>query len=153
MSDEAFSGFVNGKLRESVVIIVLFFIVMQIFGFPYPLLISTMIGILTLIPWIGAFISFGLGFLLILVIKVKTSIWFIVLFTVLYQIEGNFIYPIVVGKASNLASIWIFVAGIIGGSIGGFAGIVLGIPIFSILFTLLKENVNHRLEKKQKNLR
>src|SRR5699024_5026802 len=154
LSDEAFGGFLSGKLRESLVIITLFFVVMKIFKFlyallislmigiflfillyslviilfffvvmkifkfPYALLISSMIVILTLIPWFGAFIGFALSFLLILVVDIKMAFWFIVVFTALYHIEGDFIYPIVVGKASGLSSIWIFVAGIIGGSIG-----------------------------------
>ncbi|HLR21252.1 MAG TPA: AI-2E family transporter [Tissierellaceae bacterium] len=148
LSDEAFGGFLSGKLRESLVIITLFFVVMKIFKFPYALLISSMIGILTLIPWFGAFIGFALSFLLILVVDIKMAFWFIVVFTALYHIEGDFIYPIVVGKASGLSSIWIFVAGIIGGSIGGLAGILLSIPIFSVLATLLSEWVNKRLKSK-----
>lgn len=146
--NEAFSGFISGKLRESLVIIVLFFTLMTLFKFPYPLLISIMIGVLTLIPWFGAFIGFFLGFILIFVIDRKMAFWFIVLFLALYQIEGNFIYPIVVGKASDLSSIWIFVAGVIGGSIGGLVGILLSIPIFSVLASLLSEWIDNRLDLK-----
>lgn len=148
LSNEAFIGFISGKLRESLVIVVLFFITMKILKFPYALMISMLIAILTLIPWIGAFIGFGLGFLLILVVDTKMAFWFIILFVALYQIEGNLIYHFVVGKASNLSSIWIFVAGIIGGSVGGLAGILLSIPIFSVLYTLLNESINRRLKAK-----
>lgn len=148
LSNEAFIGFLSGKLREAVVIIVLFFISMSIFKFPFALMISTIIGTLSLIPWFGAFIGFAIGFFLILVVSTKMAFWFIVLFIVLYQVEGNLIYPFVVGKASGLSSIWIFVAGIIGGSVGGLAGIILAIPVFSVLFTLFQETVHHRLERK-----
>lgn len=148
MSNDAFSGFLNGKLRESLVIIVLFTIVMKIFKFPYALTISTLIGTLTLIPWFGVFVGFSIGFLLILAVDVQMAFWFLVVFIILYQLEGNLIYPIVVGHASGLSSIWIFFAGTIGAKIGGLAGLVLSIPIFSVLYALTGEIVNRRLEQK-----
>lgn len=149
MSNEAFSGFLNGKLREAFVIIILFAVTMKIFQFPYALTISVLIGTLTLIPWFGVFIGFTIGFFLILAVEVKMALWFLVIFITIYQLEGNFIYPIVVGKASGLSSIWIFVAGTLGAQVGGIVGLVLSIPIFSVVYALIADSVNRRLKKKE----
>lgn len=149
LSNEAFSGFLNGKLREVFVIIGLFGVVMKILNFPYALTISVLIGVLTLIPWFGVFIGFTIGFFLILAVNVKRALWFLVIFIIIYQVEGNLIYPIVVGKASGLSSIWIFVASTLGAKVGGIAGLVLSIPIFSVIYTLISESVNKKLEEKE----
>ena len=148
LSNDAFSGFLNGKLREVFVIIALFGVTMKLLKFPYPLTISVLIGTLTLIPWFGVFVGFAIGFLLILAVDVKMALWFLVIFIVIYQVEGNLIYPIVVGQASGLSSVWIFVAGTLGAQIGGIAGLVLSIPIFSVLYTLISDSANRKLEEK-----
>ena len=121
---------------------------MKLLKFPYPLTISVLIGTLTLIPWFGVFVGFAIGFLLILAVDVKMALWFLVIFIVIYQVEGNLIYPIVVGQASGLSSVWIFVAGTLGAQIGGIAGLVLSIPIFSVLYTLISDSANRRLDEK-----
>ncbi|MDN6161911.1 MAG: AI-2E family transporter, partial [Atopostipes sp.] len=148
LTNEAFSGFLKGKLREVFVIIALFSITMKLLNFPYALTISVLIGTLTLIPWFGVFIGFTIGFFLILAIDVKMAFWFLILFVILYQVEGNLIYPIVVGKASGLSSIWIFVAGTLGAQMGGIIGLVLSIPIFSVVYNLIARETNRRLDKK-----
>ena len=148
LSNEAFSGFLNGKLREVFVIIGLFAAVMKLLSFPYALTISVLIGTLTLIPWFGVFVGFAIGFLLILAVDVKMAFWFLLIFIIIYQVEGNLIYPIVVGKASGLSSIWIFVAGTLGAQMGGIVGLVLSIPIFSVIYTLLAESTKRRLDEK-----
>lgn len=141
--------FFNGKLREAFVIIILFAVHMKIFQFPYALTISVLIGTLTLIPWFGIFIDFMIGFFLILAVEVKMALWFLVIFITIYQLEGNFIYPIVVGKDSGLSSIWIFVGGTLGAQVGGIVGLVLSIPIFSVVYALIADSVNRRLKRKE----
>lgn len=148
LANDAFSGFLNGKLREVFVIIGLFGVTMKLLKFPYPLTISVLIGTLTLIPWFGVFIGFFIGFLLILAVDVKMALWFLIIFIIIYQIEGNLIYPIVVGQASGLSSVWIFVASTLGAQVGGIAGLVLSIPIFSVIYALVSESANRRLDKK-----
>lgn len=148
LANDAFSGFLRGKLREVFVIIALFAATMKILSFPYALTISVLIGTLTLIPWFGVFVGFAIGFLLILAVDVKMALWFLLIFIVIYQVEGNLIYPIVVGQASGLSSIWIFVAGTLGAKIGGIAGLVLSIPIFSVIYALLADSANRRLQEK-----
>lgn len=148
LANEAFSGFLSGKLREVFVIIGLFAATMKLLNFPYALTISVLIGTLTLIPWFGVFVGFAIGFFLILAVDIKMALWFLVIFVIIYQVEGNLIYPIVVGQASGLSSIWIFVAGTLGAQIGGIAGLMLSIPVFSVIYALISDSANHRLEQK-----
>ncbi len=148
LSNKIFSNFLHGQLLEAIILGLLFFIAMTIFGFPYPLMISVTIAVTSIIPIFGAFIGAFVGALLILVIDYKMAFWFVIMFLVIQQIEGNLIYPHVVGKASGLPSMWILVAVTVGGSLLGVLGILLFIPIFSILYTLLGEYVNKRLREK-----
>lgn len=151
LTNDAFSGFLSGKLREVFVIIGLFAATMKLLNFPYALTISVLIGTLTLIPWFGVFVGFAIGFFLILAVDVKMALWFLVIFVIIYQVEGNLIYPIVVGQASGLSSIWIFVAGTLGAQIGGIAGLMLSIPIFSVIYALIADSANRRLAYKNIN--
>lgn len=148
LANDAFSGFLNGKLREVFVIIALFATTMKLLNFPYALTISVLIGTLTMIPWFGVFVGFAIGFFLILAVDVKMALWFLVIFVIIYQVEGNLIYPIVVGQASGLSSVWIFVAGTLGAQVGGIVGLVLSIPIFSVIYALVSDAANRRLEQK-----
>lgn len=148
LSNQIFSSFLSGQLLEAIIIGGLFFISMSILRFPYALLISLVIGVMSLIPIFGSFIGCFIGTFLIMVVDVKMAFWFLIMFIIIQQIEGNLIYPHVVGKASGLPSIWILVAVSLGGSIMGVLGIILFIPIFSVLYTLLRESVNSRLKFK-----
>lgn len=148
LSNSAFSNFISGQLLEAIIIGSLFLIAMFIFKFPYAIMISLTIAVSALIPIVGAFVGCIIGAFLILVESPIQALWFVVMFLVIQQIEGNLIYPHVVGKASGLPSIWILIAVTVGGSLMGILGILLFIPIGSILYTLLKESVNHRLKIK-----
>lgn len=149
LSNQAFSNFISGQLLEAGIIGLLFLVAMVIFGFPYALMISLTIGVTALIPIVGAFIGCIIGAFLILVESPIKALWFVIMFLIIQQIEGNLIYPHVVGKASGLPSIWILVAVTVGGSLMGILGILLFIPIGSILYTLLRESVNYRLKIKK----
>lgn len=148
LSNKVFSNFLSGQLLESLIIGGLFLVAMTIFRFPYTIMISLIIAITALIPMIGAFIGCAIGAFLILVVDAKLAFWFVIMFLVIQQIEGNLIYPHVVGKAAGLPSIWILVAVVVGGSLMGALGILLFIPISSILYALLRESVYERLKKK-----
>lgn len=150
LSNRVFSSFLSGQLLEALIIGGLFLVAMTIFRFPYALMISLLIAVTALIPMIGAFIGCIIGAFLILVESPTLAFWFVIMFLIIQQIEGNLIYPHVVGKAAGLPSIWILVAVTVGGSLMGVLGILLFIPISSILYTLIKETVNYRL--KQKNI-
>ena len=134
-----FRNYIAGQLIESVILTSLILIGMLIFGFPYAPMISVLIGVLTWIPMVGVFIGAGLGAFMILTVSPVKAIWFIVFFVVLQQLEGNLIYPRVMGKRVNLPAIWILAAFTIGGGIAGPVGMLLSIPVFSTVYVLFKE--------------
>ncbi len=149
MSNTVFSSFIFGQCVEAIILGSLFFLSMSIFGFPYALIISVIISVTALIPMVGALIGMMFGILLILIVSPIQAFWFFVWFQTLQQIENNFIYPHVVGKAAGLPAIWILVAITVGGTMFGVMGIILFIPLSSVIYALFKDYVNGRLEKKK----
>ncbi len=149
VSNKVFSNFVKGQLTEAAIIGVLCFIGMSIFSFPYAVAISALVGFTALIPIFGAFIGTGVGAFLILIDNPKKALFFILFILVLQQLEGDLIYPRVVGDSVGLPGIWVFSAVAIGGSLFGIMGILLSVPICSVLYTLLRQSVDKRLERKR----
>lgn len=145
LTAHTFSRFFSGQCLEALILGTLFFISMSIFHFPYALMISVMISLLALIPIFGAFIGCFLGAFLILMISPIQALWFIVLFLVVQQIEGNLIYPHVVGTSVDLPSMWVLVAVMVGGSLMGIVGMLIFIPLCSVVYSLLRANVGDRL--------
>lgn len=139
-----FSRFIYGQITESLVLGVLCFIGNVIFNFDYPLLISSIIGITALIPVIGAFIGTVPCAVMLFMVSPAKAVWFIVFIIVLQQIEGNFIYPKVVGKSVGLPPIIILTGVFAGARLGGAMGILIAIPIFSALFIILKEKISDK---------
>lgn len=148
ISNRIFSHFLYGQGVEAVILGAIFFVVLGLLNYPYVLLISVLIGVTALVPMVGAFIGMFFGFLLILMVDPIKALWFILIFNVIGQIENNFIYPQVAGKASGLPSIWILLAITVGGTLFGVLGILLFIPLASVVYALFKEYVNYRLERK-----
>lgn len=150
LSNKTFSNFLSGQCTEAVILGTVFFIAMTIFRFPYALMVSVLISVTALIPIFGAFIGCFVGAFMILMTDgfIKT-IWFIVMFLILQQLEGNLIYPKVVGNSVGLPSIWVFAAVSIGGSAFGVVGMLVFIPLCSVLYSLLRESVNRRIKSKQ----
>lgn len=143
---ETFSNFISGQCLEAVILGTMFFISMNIFGFPYPLAISSLIAATAIIPYIGAFLGCFFGMLLMIIDDPIKALWFLLMFLIIQQIENNFIYPRVVGGSVGLPAIWTFTAVIIGGGVCGIVGMILFIPLFSVLYTLLRGNVHSRLD-------
>ncbi len=149
LTNRTFSSFLSCQCFEATLLGTLFLIFMNIFGFPYSVLISVLIAFTALIPIFGAIIGCVVGALLILVVSPIQAFWFVVLFIVLQQLEGNFIYPHVVGSSVGLPSILVLMAVSIGGSLMGIPGMLIFIPICSILYALLRENVHKRLDQNE----
>ncbi len=147
ISNEVFSSYIGGQFIEAIIIGVLCFIGMIILRMRYSLLISVLIAVTALIPIFGAFIGTIPSAFIILIIDPMKAIWFIIFIIVLQQVEGNLIYPKVVGGSIGLPPIWVMLAMIIGGNAFGFIGILLGIPIFSVVYKVFKEIVDKRLKK------
>ena len=143
-----FSSFISSQCLEAVILGTLFVIAMTIFGFPYAVLIGTLIAVTALVPIVGAFIGCAVGAFLILVEDPLLAIGFVIMFLVIQQLEGNLIYPKVVGNSVRLPAIWVLVAVSVGGSLFGVVGMLIFIPITSTLYTLLREDVNERNAKK-----
>lgn len=140
-----FAKFLTSQTMEAGILGSMFLVSMTIFRFPYALVISLLVTITALIPIVGSFIALGIGFLLILVTDPVQAFWFVGLFLVLQQTEGDIIYPKVVGNAIGLPAIWVLAAVIIGGDLLGILGMFLGVPIASVVYVLLKETVKERL--------
>lgn len=143
-----FSNFISSQCLEAVILGTLFVIAMTIFSFPYAVLIGTLIAVTALVPIVGAFIGCAVGAFLILVEDPILAIGFVIMFLVIQQLEGNLIYPKVVGNSVGLPAIWVLVAVSVGGSLFGVVGMLIFIPITSTLYTLLREDVNERNAKK-----
>ncbi|MBQ9929545.1 MAG: AI-2E family transporter [Oscillospiraceae bacterium] len=148
MSNSTFSNFISGQCLEALILGVMFAISMAIFGMPYIPLISVIIAITALVPIVGAFAGCVVGAFFILVDDPMLAVWFVVLFLVLQQIEGNLIYPRVVGSSIGLPGMWVLLAVAIGGSFSGVGGMLLMIPLMSVLYALVRELTNKRLEKR-----
>ena len=140
------SNFIAGQCIEAVILGLLTMLAMTIFkpvfGFDYTLLIGVLVAFTALIPVVGGFIGCGIGAFLFLMDNPMTALWFIVLFIVVQQIEGNLIYPYVVGNTVGLPSMWILAAITVGGSVMGIAGMLFFIPLFSTAYMLLRDEVN-----------
>ena len=143
-----FSNFLTGQCVEALILGTMFFVVMTIIRMPYAMLVGVLIAFTALIPIFGAFIGCAVGAFLILMVDPLKAVIFVIMFLVLQQIEGNFIYPKVVGNSVGLPSIWVLAAVSIGGSLMGVVGMLVFIPTVSVLYTLLRENIYHRLGKK-----
>lgn len=141
---KSFSSFITGQCLEAVILGGMFFVVLTILRFPYALLIGVLIAFTALIPIVGAFVGCAIGVFLIFMDDPVKAFWFLVIFLVIQQIEGNLIYPKVVGNSVGLPSIWVLVAVSVGGSMMGVVGMLMFIPIVSTAYVLLKEDVNRR---------
>lgn len=150
-SEQIFRGFVSGQLVVALLLGVMYFVSMTFFGFPYATVISLMVAVLSLIPILGTFISALIGCFLILVAAPEKIWYFIILYFVLQRVEGDLLYPKIVGKAVGLSELWVLAAVTIGASLGGIAGMIICVPLFSVLYALLAEKVKRLLE--EKNLR
>lgn len=152
LSYRTFSNFLSGQCLEAFILGCMFYIAMSLFHFPYAMVISVTIGFLALIPIFGAFLGCALGMFFIVTVNPIQSVWFLILFLVIQQIEGNLIYPHVVGGSVGLPSIWVLMAVTLGGNMMGVVGMLIFIPLFSVVYVLLRGWVNQRLKDKKLKL-
>ena len=143
-----FSNFIAGQCIEAVILGLLTMLAMAIFQFDYILLVGVLVAFTALIPVVGGFIGCGIGAFLFLMDNPMSALWFIILFVVVQQIEGNLIYPYVVGNSVGLPSMWILAAITIGGSVMGIGGMLFFIPLFSTGYMLLRDAVNESNARK-----
>ncbi len=146
-----FKNYIVGQCTEAIVLGILCTLGMLIFRFPYAAMIGTLIGFTALIPIVGAYIGAAVGAIMILTVSPIKALLFIVFIIILQFIEGNFIYPKVVGSSLGLPAIWVLVAITIGGTLFGVLGMLLGVPLVATVYTLIREDLNHREKLKQIN--
>ena len=143
-----FANFLTGQCLEAIILGCMFCVTLSILRMPYALLIGVLIAFTALVPIFGAFIGCAVGSFLIFMVSPKQAILFIIVFLVLQQMEGNLIYPHVVGESVGLPSIWVLAAVTIGGNLMGIVGMLVFIPLLSVLYTIFREFVYLRLKER-----
>ena len=138
-ASESFSRFIGGQFIESIILGVLCYIGMVIFRFPNAPIVSVLVAVTSLVPVVGAFVGVFIGFLLILISNPIKALLFVLFVLILQQIEGNLIYPKVVGKAVGLPGVIVISAVLVGGNVGGILGALIGVPLSALIYTLIKE--------------
>ena len=146
LTHKTFANFFAGQCVEACILGMMFIVSMGILGLPYAVLIGVLIAVMSLIPIFGAFIGCAVGALLIVMVDPMKALVFLVLFLVIQQVEGNLIYPKVVGGSIGLPGIWVLVAVSVGGSLAGVVGMILFIPLFSVGYTLLRDKTKELLK-------
>ena len=153
LSYRTFSNFLTGQCLEAVILGTMFVICMGILQMPYAMLIGVLIAFTALIPIFGAFIGCVVGAFLILTVAPMKALVFVIMFLILQQIEGNLIYPRVVGSSVGLPSIWVLAAVTVGGNLMGVVGMLIFIPIVSVIYSLFRASVYKRLRKKHMEIK
>lgn len=146
LSNKTFSNFLIGKLLDSLIVGVICFIFLSLFRFPFPLLISVIVGVTNIIPFFGPFIGAIPSFLIILIANPAMALWFLLFILILQQIDGNIIGPKVLGFSIGVSSMWILFAIIIGAKLFGFIGMVVGVPAFAVIYALFKRYTEKKLK-------
>ena len=148
LTEKTFTSFISGQCTEALILTGMFSVSMTIMKLPYALLIGLLIGATSLIPVVGTFIGCVIGALLILLVDPMQALIFIILFIVLQQIEGNLIYPKVVGDSIGLPGIWVLLSVTVGGSLFGVVGIIIFIPLVSVVYSLFRKYIYGKLREK-----
>lgn len=147
--NKTFKHFLTRQCLEALILGTILTIAMLIFRIPFALIVGAITAVLALIPYVGAFLSCVIGAFLILLTDPPKLILFIILFLVIQQIEGNLIYPHIVGKSVGLPAIWTLIAVYAGGELFGIIGMFLFVPIVSVIYTLIRRDVDNRNDKKE----
>ena len=148
LARDSFRSFLTGQAKEAVILGSLCAIGMLILNIPYAGPIGALTALTAFIPIVGAFISGAIGAILILAVDPMKALVFLIFIIILQQVEGNLIYPHIVGKNMGLPSIWVLVAITIGGSLFGIMGMIIGLPIVSVIYAIIVENTNRKLQEK-----
>lgn len=148
MANGIFYSFIKGKLLDSAIVGAICYVGMLIFKFEYALLISVVVGIMNIIPIVGAFLGGAFGVFVLLISNPIQSLWFLLFILVLQQLDGNIIFPKIVGTSMGLPSVWTMFAVFVFGSLWGIPGILIGTPSMAVIYELLRHSVNKNLDKK-----
>lgn len=147
-ANDIFSGFIIGKLLDSLIIGILCFLLCLLLKIPLAVLIGVIIGFTNIIPFFGPIIGAVPCTLILLIVNPWSALRFLVLILALQQFDGNILGPRILGDSTGLSAIWVLVAIVVGGGIFGFPGMVLGVPTFAVIYALTREWTDHRLQEK-----
>lgn len=148
-SNAIFSGFIIGKIIDSLIIGVLCFIGLSILDMPYTLLVSVIVGVTNVIPFFGPYLGAIPSAVLILLSDPKMGVYFIIFILILQQIDGNIIGPKILGNSTGLSSFWVITAITLGGGLFGIVGMLLGVPTFAVIFYIVSMLIDYKLEQKK----
>lgn len=146
--DRTFGGFINGKILDSVIIGIICFFCVSILKFPYPMLISVIIGVTNVIPFFGPFIGAVPCAFLILMVNPWQCLYFIIFVLILQQFDGNFLGPKILGSSTGLSGFWVIFSITLFSGLMGVAGMILGVPVFAVFYSLVRRKVNNNLKQK-----
>lgn len=149
VANNIFAKFVVGQLTEAVILGTLCMLGMIIFRFPYAAMVGALVGITAVIPVVGGFIGAGVGAFMIMMEDPIKALLFVIFIIVLQQIEGNLIYPKVVGSSVGLPAMWVLAAVTVGGGLMGIGGMLIGVPVASTIYTVMREKVNYRYDRQE----
>lgn len=150
-ANRIFNGFIIGKIIDSAIMGVLCFIVMSIAGWPFPVLISVIIGITNVIPYFGPFIGAIPSIFIILIVNPVQALLFTIFILILQQIDGNIIGPKILGESIGLSALWVIFAIMLFSGIFGMLGMFIGVPLFALIYNMLKRLISYLLTRKEKS--
>ncbi len=145
--DKMFSGFINGKIIDSIIIGFLTFIVVSIFKIPYAMLISVIVGVTNVIPFFGPFIGAIPSAFIVMIQDPIKGLYFIIIIIIIQQLDGNIIGPKILGNTTGLSSFWVLFSIMLFGGLFGFSGMLLGVPIFAVIYDVVRRIIKHGLAK------
>ena len=147
--DQCFGGFIRGKLLDSLIIGILCFICISIMDMPYPVLVSTIVGVTNIIPFFGPFIGAIPGVILILTVNPIQALYFAIFIFILQQFDGNILGPTILGQSTGIGSIWVLFSILIFGDLFGFVGMIIGVPTFAVIYYLISKYVFKKLKERE----
>ena len=145
-ANDIFAGFISGKILDSLIVGIICYVCMLLFGIEYPLLISVIVGVTNIIPFFGPYIGAIPSILFLLLVNPMSALWFGIFILVLQQIDGNIIGPLILGDHVGLSAFWIMLAITIGGGLFGFAGMLLSVPTFALIYAISRTIIDKRLQ-------
>lgn len=148
VSDKVFSGFIVGRVIDSVILGIIAFLGFALFKMPYPLLQSVLVGVTNIIPVFGPFIGGIVGGLIVFMINPSMTLWYVLFVIVLQQIDGNIIGPKVMADSLGISGLWVLFAVVVGGGLMGILGMLIGVPVFCILYYIIRQQAYKRLEQR-----
>ena len=149
ITDHMFSGFIVGKIVDSAIMGVICFCVMQVFGLPYAMLVSVIVGVTNIIPVFGPYIGLIPSVFLILLVSPMQALYFIIIIAILQQIDGNIIGPAILGESTGLSAFWVLFSILLFGGIWGIVGMIIGVPLFAVIYRIVADFINWKLRKRK----